>query len=77
MTVYGRLLTMSNHHLAKLNSGRKVNMEKMLQSVISQIPSDGFPKHLSLDDQSRFAIGYYHQKQDFYVKKEDKTQEEM
>jgi len=29
----------------------------------------GFPAHLSIDDQGRFAIGYYHQKQAFYAKK--------
>jgi CRISPR-associated protein Csd1 len=77
VTVFGRLLTMTNHHLSKLSPGRKINMEKQLQTVISQISGEGFPKHLSLDDQSRFAIGYYHQRQDLYTKKEDKIQEEV
>ncbi len=34
-----------------------------------------FPAHLSLDDQGLFAIGYYHQRQDFY-KKRPETKEE-
>ena len=34
------------------------------------ISSNGLPAHLSLDDQSRFAIGYYHQRQDLFTKKD-------
>jgi len=70
VTVFGRLLGLSNHHLTKLNPGRKTNFEKMLQEVIAEINSNGMPAHLSLDDQSRFAIGYYHQRQDLFTKKE-------
>lgn len=29
-----------------------------------------FPKHLSLPEQGRFALGYYHQRQDFFSKTE-------
>ena len=34
-------------------------------------PVDDFPKHLPLPDQGRFALGYYHQRQDFFSKKPD------
>lgn len=71
VTVFGRLLSLSNHHLAKLNPGRKTNLEKLMQSIIAGISSNGMPAHLSLDDQSRFAIGYYHQRQDFFTAKEN------
>ena len=37
----------------------------MLNAVLSR-----FPSHLSLDDQGQFAIGYYHQRQDFFTKKD-------
>ena len=30
----------------------------------------GFPTHLDLQDQGRFFVGYYHQRQDFFTKKE-------
>jgi CRISPR-associated protein Csd1 len=70
VTVFGRLLGLSNHHLAKLNPGRKTNFEKMVQEIMDGINSSGMPAHLSLDDQSRFAIGYYHQRQDLFTKKE-------
>ena len=31
---------------------------------------EDFPAHLDLADQGRFAIGYYHQRQAFFTKKE-------
>lgn len=34
--------------------------------------SNGLPKYLSMDDQSRFAIGYYHQREDLYKTTTDK-----
>lgn len=70
VTVFGRLLGLSNHHLAKLNPGRKTNFEKIIQEVMAGINSNGMPIHISLDDQSRFAIGYYHQRQALFTKKE-------
>jgi CRISPR-associated protein Csd1 len=30
-----------------------------------------FPPHLKLEDQGRFAVGYYHQMQKFFTKKSD------
>lgn len=71
VTVFGRLLNLTNHHMGKLNPGRKTNMEKLMQSIIAGISSNGMPAHLSLDDQSRFAIGYYHQRQDFFTAKDN------
>jgi CRISPR-associated protein Csd1 len=56
------------HHLGKLeNRGQVVNLEKLIGQIMEGI--DGFPPHLSLDDQGRFAVGYYHQRQSFYRKK--------
>lgn len=66
VTVFGRLLNLTNHHLVKLHPGRKTNLEKLIQDVVADISSNGFPSHLSLDDQSRFAIGYYHQRQELF-----------
>jgi len=70
VTVFGRLLDLSNHHLAKLGGGSKTYYEKMIQEIMAGISSNGLPVHLSLDDQSRFAIGYYHQRQDLFTKKD-------
>lgn len=73
VTVFGRLLNLSNHHLSKMEGGRKIYYEKMIQDIMAGISSNGLPAHLSLDDQSRFAIGYYHQRQDLFTKKEKAT----
>lgn len=73
VTVFGNLMRLKNHHLAKLEStGRRVNIERLLGEVVSGIKD--FPSHLSLNDQGRFAIGYYHQMQDFYTKKTETNQ---
>jgi len=69
ITVFGRLLNLSNHHLAKLGVGSKIHFDKMIQEVMEKINPDGLPAHLSLDDQSRFAIGYYHQRQELFTSK--------
>jgi len=58
VTVFGRLLSLKNHHLGKLGGGSKVYYEKIIQEIMDGIASKGLPAHLSLDDQSRFAIGY-------------------
>jgi len=68
VTVFGNLMRLKNHHLSKLaNPGRRVYFEKLLGQIIDGIGD--FPAHLRLEDQGRFAIGYYHQMQDFFTKK--------
>jgi CRISPR-associated protein Csd1 len=76
ITVFGNLMRLKNHHLAKLeNPGRRIYFEKILGGIMEGIDAiTAFPPHLSLDDQGRFAIGYYHQMQDFYSKKSDKNE---
>lgn len=64
VTVFSTLLKLSTHHLRKMkNKGRVHNLEALKGSIIEGIPSDGFPPHLTLEDQGKFAIGYYHQRQ--------------
>ena len=70
ITVFGNLLRLKNHHLAKIeNTGKKIYFENLLSEIMGSLPAAGFPAHLSLQDQGRFAIGYYHQTQDIYTKK--------
>lgn len=65
VTVFPQLLKLKNHHLSKLTSqGRKVNLEKELGEIFDGLQD--FPSHLSMEDQARFAIGYYHQRQSFF-----------
>lgn len=67
--VFGNLMRLKNHHLAKLDSPKLAAFfEKLLGEILDGI--DSFPSHLSLEEQGSFAIGYYHQRQDFFAKKE-------
>ncbi len=70
-SVFGTLMRLSTHHLKKLeNPGWRINVEKRIGEVMGSIAE--FPSHLNLENQGLFAIGYYHQKQDFYAKNSDK-----
>lgn len=64
--VFPNLIRLAQHHLSKAeNSG-------WLDGLIGQI-TEGltqFPAHLSLDAQARFALGYYHQRNDLWRKKQ-------
>jgi CRISPR-associated protein Csd1 len=66
VTVFGNLMKLKNHHLAKLEEGRKRFFEKLIGQIMSGITD--FPSHLNMADQGRFAIGYYHQRQAFFTK---------
>jgi len=72
VTSFPHLMKLKNHHLSKLdNRGRAVNLDKLIGEIVDGIQAETcFPGHLSLDDQGRFAVGYYHQRQDFFKKKD-------
>jgi len=68
--VFATILNLSSHHSEKLNEGRNVFFEKLKQEIIDKIDANGFPAHLDLQDQGRFFVGYYHQRQAFFAKNE-------
>jgi len=69
VAAFPHLMKLKNHHLAKLdNRGRAVNLEKVIGEIMDGIVD--FPTHLALQDQGRFAVGYYHQRQAFFTKNE-------
>jgi CRISPR-associated protein Csd1 len=70
VSVFPRLIRTYQHHLSKLNGGAKVNRDKLVQEILASISSEGFPSQLSLKKQGIFAIGYYHQRKDFFTKRE-------
>lgn len=74
VTVFTNLLRLKNHHLAKLEGkGRVVYFERLLGEIMGNLRD--FPAHLDLHEQGLFAIGYYHQRQAFFTKKEDDKSE--
>ncbi len=70
-SVFPRLLSGAKHHLSRLRkdkAGMAVILDKDLGDIIFRLP-ETFPRHFSIDEQGRFAIGYYHQKQSYFAKK--------
>jgi len=68
-SVFPRLIRLNQHHMRKLEGGIRVNTEKRMQSIADRV--DDFPRHLNMVDQGLFALGYYHQRQNFFTKKND------
>ena len=65
------LLRLSQKHLRKLNDGLATHYDKQITELMAQLPESGFPARLSLPDQGKFAIGYYHQTQKRFAKKNE------
>lgn len=69
--VFPRLLRTYQHHLAKLETGRKVARERSVQEILE--PVERFPAHLNLAEQGLFALGYYHQMNDLFRSKDERA----
>ena len=67
------MLNVSLHHSEKLTPGRRIFYDQLKQEIMDKLPVNGFPAHLSLDDQGRFFIGYYQQMADFFKKSDDEN----
>lgn len=69
VAVFPQLLKLKNHHIGKLDSPQLATyFEKLVGQIIE--PLGTFPAHLSMQEQAEFALGYYHQRQDFFKPKE-------
>ena len=71
--VFPRLLKLAQSHLKKTSSA--IFYQKLIGEVIDLLGNE-FPDTLLLVDQGKFIIGYYHQYQSFFVKKDGKKNEE-
>lgn len=70
--VFSRLFSLHQNHMKKLKGekrGLAVTREKQIGEVIGLL-NPTLPPSLKLEDQGEFAIGYYHQRQNFFTKKE-------
>ena len=70
--VFPTLLKLNVHHLAKLDSKGKW-LEIEIGKVLDEIQA--FPTNLNMENQGLFILGYYHQRQSFFKKKEVKEVE--
>lgn len=70
--VFPRLCRLSQHHLANLDRGARIYHERLQGEVMEKLTD--FPRLLSLEDQGRFVIGYFHQQRDLYTSKKDREE---
>lgn len=73
--IFPVLNKLSQHHLKKLEGGQKIYYEKMLTELMTRINPGSIPKLLPLEEQGMFVLGYYHQRQKLFTKKEDNKDE--
>ena len=73
-SVFPTLLKLSSHHSAKLDNA--VYFEILKTELLSKLDvDDPFPKALSLENQGRYILGYYHQTQEFFTSKKEKEEQ--
>ena len=71
--IFPVLLRNTQNHLSKLRKERRghaVNLEKDIHEIIGGLPEQ-FPRSLKIEDQGRFAIGYYHQSQSYFTRRDE------
>lgn len=72
-SVFPVLVKLKNSHMKKLErekASSKIYYEQLLTEIMGKL--DEYPKRLSLEEQGQFILGYYHQVQRKYQKKEEK-----
>ncbi|MCK9266095.1 type I-C CRISPR-associated protein Cas8c/Csd1 [bacterium] len=74
-TVMPMLLRLKNHHIGKLEEGSENYFESLIAGIMEGFEPNKIPAHLTLEQQSYLAVGYYHQRQYFYKKKEIKKED--
>lgn len=80
-SVFALLERGSANHLSKIGKerpGQRVNLEKTIGSIMDMMSpeQDPFPASLSAADQALFGLGYYHQRGEFFRKRETAGTEE-
>lgn len=68
--VFPSLIDLAQKHLRKLDQGRSVSYSKQLGELTDKL-GESFPDRLTLPQQGAFQLGYYHQTQARYQKKEE------
>ena len=73
--IFPVLTNLAQKHLKKLrgsNRGLSVAYEKQLRELYSKLDGTAYPTRMNLPQQGSFQLGYYHQTQARYQKKEEK-----
>lgn len=68
--IFPRLLDLAQKHLKKLNEGSRISFNRQLGDITEKLEQE-FPNRMTLPEQGAFYLGYYHQTQKRYQKKEE------
>ena len=68
--VFPTLINLAQKHLKKLKPNQATYYNKQIGELMECIPCT-YPAHLTLPEQGAFQIGYYHQTQERFTKKEE------
>lgn len=66
--VFPTLIKLAQKHLQKLNTGNEIYYSKQLTELMGKIQQE-FPARMTLPEQGAFELGYYHQTQKRFEKK--------
>lgn len=69
--VFPQLINLAQNHLRKLEVGKQVYFDKQISDLLAKI-TETYPARLTLPEQGAFQLGYYHQRQQHFTKKEEK-----
>lgn len=69
--VFPVLLNLAQKHMKKLDGGLRTYYDKQIAELLSKL-GEGYPARLNLPQQGSFQLGYYHQTQSRFAKKEEK-----
>ena len=77
-TVFPQLLRLNQAHLSKpkLTDKQRDWYRKQIGEIIDGLSTE-FPSTLDLSAQGQFALGYYHQKQSFFVKRSSEREADL
>ena len=70
-TIFPLLDNLCQKHLRKLSTSRRIWYEKQIMALTAVL-GDEYPTRMNLPQQGSFNLGYYHQTQKRYEKKEEK-----
>lgn len=70
-TIFPILDNLCQKHLRKLDAGARIALDRKI-AALKDVLGEAYPTRLGLPEQGSFNLGYYHQKQFRYTKKEDK-----
>ena len=70
-TIFPVLGNLCQKHLRKLDAGKRVWYEKQI-TELKGILGENYPARMTLPQQGSFDLGYYHQTQKRFTKKEEK-----